>query len=242
MKHEPDSDTRNADPAEIGKFNEWATRWWDPAGEMRPLHRMNPLRLDYIEERAGVRGKRCLDIGCGGGLLTEGLAGRGARVTGIDLAPASIEIARQHLQESGHEVRYLETSAEALAAEEPGAFDLVTCLEVLEHVPDPARMVAACARLARSGGDLIFSTINRNPKSFAMAILGAEYVLGILPRGTHEYAKFIQPAELEEWGRRAGLSLADLTGLHYSPFTEVFTLGGHIDVNYFAHFRAPSEA
>ncbi len=242
MKNMTEAEARNADPAEIGKFNEWASRWWDPAGEMRPLHRMNPLRLDYIDERAGVRRKSCLDIGCGGGLLTEGLAARGGRVTGIDLAPASLAVARLHLEESGHDVRYLETSAEALAAEEPAAFDLVTCLEVLEHVPDPARLVAACARLAAPGGDIIFSTINRNPKSFVLAIVGAEYVLGLLPKGTHEYARFIQPAELDEWGRRAGLSLADLTGLHYSPLTESFTLGGNIDVNYFAHFRAPRAA
>lgn len=242
MNDRTEAETRNVDPAEIGKFNEWASRWWDPAGEMRPLHRMNPLRLDYIDERAGVRGKNCLDIGCGGGLLSEGLAARGGRVTGIDLAPASLAVARLHLEESGHDVRYLETSAEALAAEEPAAFDLVTCLEVLEHVPDPARLVAACAQLAGAGGDIVFSTINRNPKSFALAILGAEYVLGLLPKGTHEYAKFIQPAELDEWGRRAGLSLVDLTGLHYSPLTEGFTLGGNIDVNYFAHFRAPDAA
>lgn len=232
----------NADPAEIGKFNEWASRWWDPDGDLKPLHRMNPVRIGYIDERVGVSGKTCLDVGCGGGILTEGLAALGADVTGIDLAPASLGVARLHLAESGHTIRYLETSAEALASDETGSFDVVTCLEVLEHVPDPGRLVASCARLVRPGGHVVFSTINRHPKAFAMAIVGAEYVLGLLPQGTHTYSKFIQPAELDEWGRRAGLSLADLTGLHYDPITENFSLGGHVDVNYLAHFRAPDPA
>jgi len=242
MRKSAETQSANVDPAEIGKFNDLASRWWDPAGEMKPLHQMNPVRVDYIDERAPVAGKRCLDIGCGGGILSEGLAARGAHVTGIDLAPASLGVAKLHLAETGHDVRYLEMSADALVEEEAGQFDIVTCLEVLEHVPDPARLVGCCARLVRPGGDVILSTINRNPKSFAMAILAAEYVLGILPKGTHEYAKFIQPAELDEWGRRAGLVLTDLTGLHYSPLTETFSLGGNVDVNYLAHFRAAGTA
>ncbi|MFQ5635754.1 MAG: bifunctional 2-polyprenyl-6-hydroxyphenol methylase/3-demethylubiquinol 3-O-methyltransferase UbiG [Gammaproteobacteria bacterium] len=228
----------NADPVEIGKFNDWANRWWDPAGELKPLHQMNPRRLEYIDRRVEVSGKNCLDVGCGGGLLTEGLAALGARVTGIDLAPASLAVARLHLAESGYAVRYLEVTAETLAASEAGRFDVVTCLEVLEHVPDPVGLIASCAQLARPGGHVIFSTINRHPRAFAMAIVGAEYVLGMLPKGTHDYARFIQPAELDEWARKSGLSLADLTGLHYSPFSETFSLGGHVDVNYLAHFRA----
>ena len=242
MSNSSETQSANVDPAEIDKFNDLASRWWDPAGEMKPLHQMNPLRVQYIDQRAPVGGKRCLDIGCGGGILSEGLAARGAQVTGIDLAPASLGVARLHLAETGHDIRYLEVSADAMVEQEAGQFDIVTCLEVLEHVPDPARLVSCCARLVRPGGDVILSTINRNPKAFAMAIVGAEYVLGILPKGTHEYAKFIQPAELDEYGRRAGLVLEDLTGLHYAPLTETFTLGGNVDVNYLAHFRAAETA
>ncbi|MGI9343539.1 MAG: bifunctional 2-polyprenyl-6-hydroxyphenol methylase/3-demethylubiquinol 3-O-methyltransferase UbiG [Gammaproteobacteria bacterium] len=238
MNESTDTQPNNVDPAEIDKFNDIASRWWDPNGEMGPLHRMNPLRLDYIDARAGIAGKQCLDIGCGGGILSEGLAARGGDVTGIDLAPASLAVAKLHLAESGHDICYIETSADELAATVAGSFDLVTCLEVLEHVPDPAQLIACCAQLVRPGGDVVLSTINRNLKSFAMAIVGAEYVLGMLPKGTHTYAKFIQPAELDAWGQAAGLTLADLTGLHYSPLSGAFSAGGDVDVNYFAHFTA----
>ncbi|MFW2403754.1 MAG: bifunctional 2-polyprenyl-6-hydroxyphenol methylase/3-demethylubiquinol 3-O-methyltransferase UbiG [Gammaproteobacteria bacterium] len=236
-----DRDHANVDPDEIDKFNDLAANWWDTAGEMKPLHQMNPCRVDYIDGRAAIQGKRCLDVGCGGGILSEGLAQRGAIVTGIDMAPASLAVAEEHCAESELDIRYLQSSAEALAEQEPDEYDVVTCLEVVEHVPDPASLIASCAKLVRPGGDVVLSTINRHPKAFAMAIIGAEYVLGILPKGTHEYAKFIQPAELEAFGRQAGLELRDLTGLHYSPFTETFSLGGNVDVNYLAHFRAPAE-
>jgi 2-polyprenyl-6-hydroxyphenyl methylase/3-demethylubiquinone-9 3-methyltransferase len=238
MSKAMDHSATNADPAEVDRFNEWASDWWNPDGEMKALHRLNPLRVDYIDARAGVSGKACLDIGCGGGLLSEALARRGARVIGIDLAPASLEVARRHADESGVEVEYREIHAAALADEQPGGFDVVTCLEVLEHVPDPADLVACCARLVKPGGDVFFSTINRNAKSFAMAIIGAEYVLGLVPRGTHEHAKFIRPGELDEWARHAGLDIADITGMQYRPLTETFSLGGNVDVNYYAHFRA----
>jgi 2-polyprenyl-6-hydroxyphenyl methylase/3-demethylubiquinone-9 3-methyltransferase len=229
----------NFDPEEVGKFDDLASRWWDPEGEFKPLHRMNPLRLDYIAQRATtIDGKRCVDIGCGGGILSEGLARQAADVTGVDFAGAALEVARLHLREAGLDnVRYLEISADALADEEPGSYDIVTCLEVLEHVPDPAQLVAASARLVKPTGDVFFSTINRNPKSFAMAIVGAEYLLRLLPKGTHDYDKFIQPAELDDWGRRANLTLQDLTGMHYNPVSGEFRLGGSVDVNYLAHFK-----
>jgi 2-polyprenyl-6-hydroxyphenyl methylase/3-demethylubiquinone-9 3-methyltransferase len=231
---------QNFDPDEVGKFDDLASRWWDPEGEFKPLHQMNPLRVGYIDERAPLTGKRCLDVGCGGGILSEGMAEKAADVTGIDFAGSALAVARLHLTESGLvNVRYLETSADDLADEEPGSYDIVTCLEVLEHVPDPARLVGCCARLAKPGGDVFFSTINRNPKSFVMAIVGAEYLLQLLPKGTHDYTKFIQPAELDDWGRRAGLTLADLTGMQYAPFSQAFSLGGSVDVNYLAHFKCP---
>jgi 2-polyprenyl-6-hydroxyphenyl methylase/3-demethylubiquinone-9 3-methyltransferase len=233
-----DTGTTNADPVEINRFNDWADGWWNPEGEMKALHKLNPLRADYIDERVSVSGKTILDVGCGGGLLSEALATKGGKVTGIDLAPASLAVARQHAEASGVEVTYLEIAAEELAREKPGHFDVVTCLEVLEHVPDPAKLVACCAELVRPGGDVIFSTINRNAKSFAMAIVGAEYVLGLVPKGTHEYAKLIRPGELDDWARPSGLRVQDLTGMHYWPLTESFSVGGNVDVNYYAHFRA----
>jgi len=233
----------NHDPDEVAKFDALASRWWDPQGEFKPLHLMNPLRVQYIEQHAGLAGKHCLDIGCGGGILSEGLAATAATVTGIDMAGAALAIARLHLHESGLDnIDYRDQSAADLATEKPEAFDVVTCLEVLEHVPDPARLVDSCARLVRPGGDVFFSTINRNPKAFAMAIVGAEYLMRMLPKGTHEYAKFIQPAELDAWGRRAGLELKDITGLHYSPLSERFRLGSNADVNYLAHFVRPAQA
>jgi 2-polyprenyl-6-hydroxyphenyl methylase / 3-demethylubiquinone-9 3-methyltransferase len=232
----------NLDSTEIAKFDAIAARWWDPEGEFRPLHAINPLRLDYVDGRAPLKGRRVADIGCGGGLLAEGMAERGARVTGIDLSEGALEVAKLHLKESGRQVDYRLVSAEALAAELPGAFDAVTCMEMLEHVPDPASIIRACATLVRPGGQVIFSTLNRNPKSFAMAILGGEYLLRLIPPGTHEYAKFIRPSELEAWARAAGLVHRHSTGLHYNPLTRHYRLGPGLDVNYFMHFIRPDDA
>lgn len=233
-------DRGNVDPQEISKFNALAARWWDPDSEFRPLHQINPLRLDYIDERVSLAGKRVADVGCGGGILAESMAARGAEVTGIDLAEAPLGVARLHLLESGLQVEYLAASAEALADERPGAYDVVTCLEMLEHVPDPAAVVAACQRLVKPGGHVFFSTINRNPKSFLFAIVGAEYVLRLLPKGTHEYAKFIRPSELERWIRAAGLTLRHITGMQYNPFADRYRLGGNVDVNYLVHCERPA--
>lgn len=226
----------NLDTGEIAKFDAIAARWWDPGGEFRPLHEINPLRLDYIDQRVALAGKRVLDIGCGGGLLAEGMADRGAKVLGIDLSAGALKVAKLHLKESGRQVDYRLVSAEALAAEMPGAFDAVTCMEMLEHVPDPASVIRACAALIRPGGQLVFSTLNRNPKSFALAILGGEYLLRLIPAGTHEYAKFIRPSELDAWARAAGLMHRHSTGLHYNPLTRRYHMGPGLDVNYFMHF------
>ncbi len=232
----------NVDPAEISKFDAAAPRWWDPNGEFRPLHDLNPARLDYIDARAGLAGRRVLDVGCGGGLLAEGMARRGARVTGIDLAPESLEVARLHAVAAGVAVDYRQIAAETLAGTEPGSFDLVTCLEMLEHVPDPAAIVAALARLTRPGGDVICSTINRNARSFALAIVGAEYVFRLLPMGTHQYARLIRPAEISRWARNAGLELADLAGLEYNPANRKARISADVSVNYLAHFKRPLTA
>lgn len=229
----------NVDAAEIARFEALADRWWDAEGDFRPLHDINPARLAYIDERVGLAGKRVLDIGCGGGILAESMAARGAKVTAIDMAPAPLAVARIHVRESGLEVEYLKATAEAHAEAHAGSYDVVTCLEMLEHVPDPSQVVAACSQLVRPGGDVFFSTINRNPKSWAMAILGAEYILRLLPRGTHEYAKLIRPSELAEWIRGADLELLEFTGMHYNPFTRDCRLGGNVDVNYLAHSRKP---
>jgi 2-polyprenyl-6-hydroxyphenyl methylase/3-demethylubiquinone-9 3-methyltransferase len=229
----------NSAPEELEKFAHLADVWWDETGPMATLHAINPLRLDYIAERVSLPGARVLDVGCGAGILSEALAHRGATVTGIDLATANIDFARRHAEGSGLAIDYRVISAEDVAAESPGSYDVVTCLELLEHVPRPAETVAACAAAVRPGGALFFSTINRTPKSFLLAIVGAEYLANMLPRGTHQYLKLIRPAELARAARKAGLELLDLTGLHFNPVTQRYWLGGNVDVNYFAHCRRP---
>ena len=233
-------ETDNVDPAEIAKFSELAHRWWDPDSEFKPLHDINPLRLDWIDRSSGgLAGKAVVDVGCGGGILAESLAAKGAQVTGIDLAEKALKVARLHLYESGLKVDYRLIAAEALAAESPAAFDVVTCMEMLEHVPEPASVVAACAGLAKSGGWVFFSTLNRNLKSYLLAVLGAEYVLKLLPRGTHEYAKFLRPAELARMAREAGLEVTELVGMTYNPLTRVYKLEPDTDVNYLMACRKP---
>lgn len=229
--------TLNADPAELQKFSDLAHRWWDPASEFKPLHEINPLRLDWIDRTASLAGKDVLDIGCGGGILSEGMAARGANVTGIDLSEKALGVARLHLFESNHKVDYRLVSAEEFATQNPEKFDIVTCMEMLEHVPDPASTIAACAALVKPGGHVFFSTLNRNIKSYVFAIIGAEYVLNLLPRGTHEYAKFIKPSELTRFARNAGLTAHELIGMSYNPLTKVYALGRDTDVNYLIHTR-----
>lgn len=227
--------TLNVDAEEIAKFEKLAARWWDTTSEFKPLHDINPLRLAFIDQRVRLKGLQVLDVGCGGGILTESMAGLGAHVTGIDMGDAPLAVARLHLKESGRSVEYKKISAEALAAEQPATFDVVTCLEVLEHVPDPASTVAACARLVKPGGQVFLSTINRNPKAWLMAIVGAEYVLHLLPRGTHDYMKFIKPSELDRMCRNARLHVREYTGMHYNPLTGSYSLGPGVDVNYLVH-------
>ena len=210
----------NADPQELAKFSELAHRWWDPTSEFKPLHEINPLRLRWIDDAAGLKGKSVLDVGCGGGILAEAMCGLGARVTGIDLSAKALKVAQLHLFESRLEVKYEEISAEDLAQREPGQYDVLTCMEMLEHVPDPASTVGACARLVKPGGHVFFSTLNRNPKSYLFAVIGAEYILNLLPRGTHDYARFIRPAELARYAREAGLQNDEIIGMHYNPFTQ----------------------
>ena len=222
----------NADPAELDKFGELAHRWWDPNSEFKPLHDINPLRLDWIDNAAGLPGKRVLDVGCGGGLLSEGMATRGAEVTGIDLSERALGVARLHLLESGQKVDYRRIAAEQMAAEIPGSFDIVTCLEMLEHVPDPASIVASCARLVKPGGRVFFSTINRNPKAYLFAVIGAEYLLQMLPKGTHDFARFIKPSELARWCKQSGLEPDELVGMTYNPLTGHYALGRDTGVNY----------
>lgn len=232
----------NVDPAEVGKFDDLAARWWDPDGECRPLHEINPLRLGWIEHRVGgLAGKRVVDVGCGGGILSEAMARRGAEVVGIDLADEALEAARTHAEEQGVAVEYRCIGTEVLADAEPGAFDVVTCMEMLEHVPDPAAIVEACARLVKPGGAVLFSTINRNPKAWLFAIVGAEYLLGLLPRGTHEYAKLIRPSELAAWARASGLDPYAERGLTYNPLTQRYRLTGDTDVNYLLACRRPDD-
>jgi 2-polyprenyl-6-hydroxyphenyl methylase/3-demethylubiquinone-9 3-methyltransferase len=222
----------NADPQEIQKFSELAHRWWDPTSEFRPLHEINPLRLEWINARVPLAGKQVCDVGCGGGILAESIAKKGATVTGIDLSEKALKVADLHSLESGIKVRYELTSAEELAAREAGQYDVVTCMEMLEHVPDPAAIVQACAKLVKPGGHIFFSTLNRNPKSYLFAIIGAEYVLGLLPRGTHDYAKFITPAELSGFARTAGLEVEALKGMTYNPLTKIYSLNQDTSVNY----------
>jgi 2-polyprenyl-6-hydroxyphenyl methylase / 3-demethylubiquinone-9 3-methyltransferase len=230
----------NVDPAEVAKFEELASRWWDPHSEFKPLHDINPLRVDYIDRQAGgLSAKDVLDVGCGGGILSEAMARRGARVTGIDMGEAPLGVARLHQFESGVEVDYRHGTAEQLAAEQAASYDLVTCLEMLEHVPDPGSVIQACSQLVKPGGRVFFSTINRNPKSYLLAIVGAEYLLRMLPRGTHDYRKFIRPSELDEWARQAGLELDDLTGMSYNPLSGEYRLGDDVDVNYLAAYTRP---
>jgi 2-polyprenyl-6-hydroxyphenyl methylase / 3-demethylubiquinone-9 3-methyltransferase len=232
--------THNRDDAEIRKFEALAARWWDPNSEFRPLHEINPLRMGFISGKVNPAGKRCVDIGCGGGILSEALTRQGAIVTAIDLAEASLSVARLHQLESGIEINYQNISAEALAEQEPERYDIVTCLEMLEHVPDPESIVGACARLAKPGGHIFFSTLNRNPKSWLFSIVGAEYILKLLPKGTHDYAKFIKPSELAAWSRYYGLQQGELIGMGYNPFTRQYSLQKNIDVNYLAHYQKPS--
>ena len=229
------NNTKNIDHNEIAKFEALATRWWDPESEFRTLHQINPLRLDFINERAPLEGKKVLDVGCGGGILSESMATRGARVTGIDMGEKPLSVAKLHLKESGLEVDYRQTTAEALAIEEPESFDIITCMEMVEHVPDPASVINACSRLVRPGGELFFSTINRTPKAWLFAIVGAEYLLNILPKGTHSYEKFIRPSELEKWARESGLVSKEITGMHYNPFTDHYWLAPGVEVNYLLH-------
>jgi 2-polyprenyl-6-hydroxyphenyl methylase / 3-demethylubiquinone-9 3-methyltransferase len=225
----------NADPSELEKFGALAHRWWDPESEFKPLHRINPLRLGWIDRIATLDGKSALDVGCGGGILAEAMAARGARVKGIDLSDKALKVAQLHLLESRLAVSYEAISAEDLAEREPETYDVVTCMELLEHVPDPASTVQACGRLIRPGGHVFFSTINRNLKSYLFAVLGAEYVLKLLPKGTHDYAKFVKPSELARHCRGANLEVLEITGMTYNPFTQVYALGADADVNYLVH-------
>ena len=231
----------NVDPQELAKFSELAHRWWDPNSEFRPLHQINPLRLEWIDSLARLAGKTALDVGCGGGILAEAMARKAQRVTGIDLATRPLGVARLHALETGTaNVEYREIAAEALAQEQPGAYDVVTCMEMLEHVPEPSSVVAACAQMVRPGGWVFFSTLNRNPKSFLFAIVGAEYVLGLLPKGTHEYARFIRPSELARWCREAGLELQATRGMEYNPLTRRYWMSDDTSVNYLFACRRPA--
>ncbi|GAA4024755.1 bifunctional 2-polyprenyl-6-hydroxyphenol methylase/3-demethylubiquinol 3-O-methyltransferase UbiG [Actimicrobium antarcticum] len=230
----------NADPQELKKFSDLAHRWWDPTSEFRPLHQINPLRLEWINACVALSGKTVIDIGCGGGILAESMASKGATVTGIDLSEKALKVADLHSLESGVQMRYELISAEDMAAREPGAYDVVTCLEMLEHVPDPAAIVRACATLVKPGGRIFFSTLNRNPKSYLFAILGAEYLLRLLPRGTHDYRKFITPAELSRYVREAGLDIDTLKGMTYNPFLKSYSLNQNTDVNYMIACTRPA--
>ncbi|MFZ4535793.1 bifunctional 2-polyprenyl-6-hydroxyphenol methylase/3-demethylubiquinol 3-O-methyltransferase UbiG [Propionivibrio sp.] len=225
----------NADQNELDKFSQLAHRWWDPNSEFKPLHEINPLRLEWIDKHANISGKRILDIGCGGGILSESMAQRGALVTGVDLSDKALGVARLHLLESGNKVDYRKISAEELADQEAASYDIITCMEMLEHVPNPASSIAACAALVKPGGHVFFSTINRNAKAYLLAVIGAEYVLKILPKGTHDYAKFIKPSELSRWAKSVRLEPDELIGMTYNPFNQSYSLGRNTDVNYLLH-------
>jgi len=227
--------TENIDRDEIEKFDQLASGWWDPEGDFKPLHEINPLRLQFIEEKVELSGLAVVDIGCGGGILSESMAVSGAQVTGIDMASATLSVARAHAKANGLKINYQEISAEAFALKQPGSFDIITCMELLEHVPDPSSVIQACASLVKPDGHVFFSTINRNPKSYLFAILGAEYLLRLLPKGTHDYGKFIRPSELESWARRSDLVTQDLIGMTYNPLTQVYKLSPDVDVNYLIH-------
>lgn len=231
---------KNVDDIEIRKFEELASRWWDPNSEFKPLHEINPLRMNYISQQINLANKKVLDIGCGGGILAEAMAFHGANVTAIDLAEASLSVAKLHQLESKLDIDYRNISAESLAIQEPQQYDVITCLEMLEHVPDPSSIVNACFKLAKPGGQVFFSTINRNPKSYLFAIVGAEYLLNLLPRGTHDYAKFIRPSELAAWCRESQLNLKDQIGMSYNPIIKKYSLGKNIDVNYIAFYQKAS--
>ncbi|MDX9993720.1 MAG: bifunctional 2-polyprenyl-6-hydroxyphenol methylase/3-demethylubiquinol 3-O-methyltransferase UbiG [Rhodocyclaceae bacterium] len=232
--------TLNVDHQEVAKFSELAHRWWDPNSEFKPLHDINPLRLGWIDRSTGLAGKQVLDVGCGGGLLAEGMAACGAKVTGIDLSEKALGVAKLHMLESGRQIDYRHVAAEMLATEEPAGYDVVTCLEMLEHVPDPASTVAACARLVKPGGQVFFSTINRNPKAYLFAVIGAEYILNLLPKGTHDYAKFLRPAELARHARDAGLAVEEIIGMSYNPLTQTYRLGSDTSVNYLIRATRPA--
>ena len=225
----------NVEAAEVNKFAELAHQWWDPQGVFKPLHQLNPLRLDYIDNRAGLSGRQVLDVGCGGGILSESMARRGAQVTGIDMAEKSLQVAQLHALEAGVQIEYRCIAVEAMAEEKPQAFDVVTCMEMLEHVPDSASVVRACAALVKPGGHVFFSTLNRNAKAYLMAVVGAEYLLNLLPRGTHDYSKFIKPSELASWMRQSGLELQHQTGITYHPLTKQYRLTADTSVNYMLH-------
>ena len=234
--------TVNIDEAEIAKFEAMAPIWWDKDGVQKALHDINVLRVDYIHKHSGLAGKRVLDVACGGGILSESMAALGAEVTGIDAGMAPLTVAKRHLKESGLQIDYQMATAEEYAAVHSDSFDLVTCLELLEHVPQPLSVVAACKAMVKPGGDVIFATLNRNPKSFLFAIIGAEYILKLVRKGTHTYRKFVKPAELEDWGKASGLRLRDVTGLHYNPFTRKYSMGGNTHVNYMMHFQKSGPA
>ena len=231
----------NIDRSEQEKFDAIASGWWDPEGPFRPLHDLNPARLKFVADRSELNGARAIDLGCGGGILAESLASKGASVTGIDVAPRVLATARLHLHESGLDIDYREVTVEAMAEEAPGGFDVLTCMEMLEHVPDPASVIEATARLLKPGGQAFYSTLNRTPMAFALGIVGAEHVLRLLPRGTHRYDRFIRPSELSAWLRRAGLEVRDIVGLHYNPLTRSVMLGGNVAVNYLVHATKPGE-